>query len=114
MGLHKMSYLKNLSQVLCEANSLEAATVALLREYPDLSVGTLLAAERAEIIEIGWSPSSKHRDCAYLVSMAEFLRPIGDKNGDLSVREAFEIFAESEHTHANEIAKALEVVQPLN
>ena len=107
-----MEHLKNLSSLLCDAESLEAATVALLREYPDLTVGTILAAEHAEIIEIGWSPSSKHRDCAYLVSMAEFLRPIGNKNGDLSITEAFEIFAKSDHAHANEIAKALEAVQP--
>jgi hypothetical protein len=103
-----MEHLKTLSALLRDAETLEAATIALLREYPDLSVGTILAAEQAEIIEVGWAPSSRHRDSAYLVSMAEFLRPIGEKHGDILIREAFEIFAKSDHAHANEIARALE------
>lgn len=96
-----------ISELLCAADSLGAAAVALAREYPELSISDLLAAERAEVLELGWDPTAAHRDCAYLVTMVAMLRPMIGEHGDLPLAEAFRILIESGHREAREIADAL-------
>lgn len=102
-----MSHSKNLSELLNEADSLEAAMVALVKEFPDLGLEALFAAERAEVVEIGWSPSSRHRDCSHLVALTEILRPIASQNANLSIVDAFKSLIGTNHPHEKEIAKAL-------
>ena len=97
----------NLSEALSEASSLADAMKILVNDYSNLSVGLLIAAERAEIVEMGWSPSSHHSDCSHLVSLAALLRPIAEQKGDISVAEAFKVLVESEDPQAEEIARVL-------
>ena len=102
-----MDHSKNISDLLSSAESLGSAVSNLLDECPDLTIDDLLAAERAEVIELGWGPSPSHRDCSYLVSMAALLRPIGREHGNLPLPQAFGHFAKSGHHLAGEIADAV-------
>ena len=103
-----MDQSKNLSALLSQADTLEAAMKILVRNLPDLPLETLFSAERAEILEAGWSPSRHHRDCAHLVSLTEILRPLAQENGSLSIAEAFAILRDSKNPHAREFARALD------
>ena len=101
---------KNISALLREADSLGAAAAALTREWPHLTVNSLLAVERAEIVELGWCPSRGHRDCAYIVTMAALLRPICAAHGDdLPIGQALRLLVDSGHRRAGEIAEGLEM-----
>ena len=103
-----MEHPRSISAVICDACSLGAAIVALIREYPELTIESVIAAESAEILEMGWSPSSRHRDCAYLLSIAELLKPILDDHGNLTLEQAFRRFVESGHQEAGQILAVLE------
>ena len=102
-----MRHERNLSEALSKAGSLPEAMGILLTDYPNLSVELLIAAERAEIVEMGWSPSSRHSDCSHLVSLAALLRPMAERKGDISVTDAFTVLVESGDPQAEEIARIL-------
>ena len=80
---------RSISDLLRDADSLAAAVVALTGAYPGLTIDSLLAAERVELLELGWTPSPVRRDCAHLVTIAALLAPVGRAHGNLPVVEAF-------------------------
>ena len=84
------------------------AVAALTREYPDLTVAGVIAAEKAEILEIGWAPSPAHADCAHLLAIAAMVKPLYNAHGDLPLQQAVKLIMESDHRHANDLAAALE------
>ena len=98
---------RSLSDVVGSADSLGAALVALTREFPALTVEDLIAAERTEIVDLGWVPSSRHRDCSHLLTMAEMLRPVAGEHRGLTVANAFKLLVDRGHCQNREIAKAL-------
>ena len=52
---------RSISDLLRDADSLAAAVVALTGAYPGLTIDSLLAAERVELLELGWTPSPVRR-----------------------------------------------------
>ena len=105
-----MEKTKAISTLLRDADSLASAAVALARACPYMTIESLLAVERAEVVELGWAPSSAHRDCSYLVTMAALLRPISRTYGDMPVERALRLFADSAHDRAGEIAEAVAIL----
>ena len=98
---------KTLSALLHEADSLPDAVVALTLEIPGLTVGSVLAAERAAMVELSWVPSAARPDCRRLMSLAEMLRPLAGEHADLPIDHAFPMLAQTGHAPAVEIATAL-------
>jgi len=98
---------RSISELLRDAESLTAAVVALTGAYPALTIDSLLAAERAEILELGWAPSPAHRDCGHLVTIAALLAPVGRAHGNLPVVEAFHRLAQTGHARARAVTEAL-------
>lgn len=98
----------SISAVIGDAETLPLAVAALMREYPELTVSGVIAAEKAEILEMGWAPSSQHSDCAYLLAIAAMVKPFYSTHGDLPLHQAMRLFVESELPHAREFAAALE------
>ena len=79
---------QSISAILKDAQTLEHAICDLLDGFPALTIGGLLAAERAELLDLSWTPGPSHRDSGYLVEMAHMLRPVMAEHGDLPLREA--------------------------
>ena len=98
---------RSISDLLRDADSLAAAVVALTGAYPGLTIDSLLAAERVELLELGWTPSPVRRDCAHLVTIAALLAPVGRAHGNLPVVEAFHRLAQTGHARARAVTEAL-------
>lgn len=105
-----MQVSKNISELLGNADSLESAVIALARAYPDMTTGTLVAVETAELVDLGWGPTAAHRDVTYLMAMVAMLRPVCERKGDVPLTEAFRMLADSGQHEAMEIAAALDVL----
>jgi hypothetical protein len=101
---------RNISESIRDAETLGAAVVGLLQAFPDLTVEGLFAAERAEVMDLGWEPDRLHRDTSYLISMVGMLAPIARRHGDLPLGQAFRLIAASGHQNAGEIGAALNAV----
>lgn len=98
---------RTVSELLNEAETLAAAVATLAREFPTLTIDSLLALETAEVVELGWEPSAAHRDCSYLLTLLAMLQPISREHGDLPLTDALRILVDSGHDQSAEIAGVL-------
>lgn len=102
-----MEHARNISDLLRDAESLEAAAAALARAFPELTIDGLIAVEKAEVMDLGWSPDAAHRDTTYLVSLAALLKPVARRHGDMPLDRAFLLLEESNRSLAGAIAAAM-------
>lgn len=77
-----------ISQILTQAESLDAGIAAVVQTYPDLTIEDLFSVAHTELVELGWQPDAAHPDCAFLIGLVSLLRPVYAESGDRPLAEA--------------------------